>query len=428
METIKLKTGYWFLSTLLAVSAGGVMLMLSARSEPHGAARAPVATERATEVELRDQPLGAAQVQLLELAFQAASALPLKPHHKNRSRAQAAVVDTCLELDQPERALAWLEQIGDWRRGAAHADYALYCAEHGNRADALQHIELALKVAEAPVADDAQEWPRHRIRAKIAQTYLALGDATEAASLEAGLIPSETGAIDAAKAASLDAEAFDERIRELDEIVAVGDFEQVRNVLETLARLFERFYADAERRALVEAKLESSWTQAPIQLRAELMMQLVRSALEHDDRPKALELVAKTRAILDGSTWTPELAVQLDARLAALRHEAGERAEARRDADAVLARFEAQRDQIVDMFRARTLRPLAEALQAMGDSAGALRVYRLALDEGALNPNARPRAEDLSATCLSMATHGVEPDAELREHIARIGAGLQAPW
>jgi hypothetical protein len=80
------------------------------------------------------------------------------------------------------------------------------------------------------------------------------------------------------------------------------------------------------------------------------------------------------------------------------------------------------------MFRAGALRPLAEAYHALGDRDAALSVYKLAVEEGALNPNARPRAMDLSATCLSLAQSACEPDAELRERLAEMRAGLGSPW
>jgi hypothetical protein len=116
------------------------------------------------------------------------------------------------------------------------------------------------------------------------------------------------------------------------------------------------------------------------------------------------------------------------ARQAALRHRAGDRDQARRDLDQALALFDSQRKGIVDIFRAGALRAVAEAYQSMGDDRTALRVYKKAVEEGVANPNSRPRAEDLSATCRSMALKGVEPDAELWARIRHIQSGLGQPW
>lgn len=64
----------------------------------------------------------------------------------------------------------------------------------------------------------------------------------------------------------------------------------------------------------------------------------------------------------------------------------------------------------------------------MGDTAAALAVYKRAVEEGVHNPNSRPRAEDLSATCCSMALHGVEPDGSLWARMEDIRGRLGDPW
>ena len=64
----------------------------------------------------------------------------------------------------------------------------------------------------------------------------------------------------------------------------------------------------------------------------------------------------------------------------------------------------------------------------MGETPEALRLYSMAVEEGAVNINARPRAEDLVATCCSMALRSIEPDAKLKARIQEIRGGLGDPW
>jgi len=109
------------------VFAGLVLSLVLAgcsRRDEHAAAVSPV-----------DAPLEAYQRELLEIAFEAASAIPSDPHIKSRSQAQAAVVTACLELNQPQRALGYIERIDDWRRGTAYADLARHCMRGGFRTD-----------------------------------------------------------------------------------------------------------------------------------------------------------------------------------------------------------------------------------------------------------------------------------------------------
>ena len=74
------------------------------------------------------------------------------------------------------------------------------------------------------------------------------------------------------------------------------------------------------------------------------------------------------------------------------------------------------------------LRPLAEAYLAQDDVATARTLYAQAVEAGVANPNSRPRAEDLSATCCSMALHGFEPDEALWARLVAVRASLAEPW
>jgi hypothetical protein len=137
--------------------------------------------------------------------------------------------------------------------------------------------------------------------------------------------------------------------------------------------------------------------------------------------------VDETFVIMESATWPPEDHLMLLAKLAGLRHRAGDEKKARSEADATLAGFQAERDKIRNYRRGLVLRALAETFQTIGDAKTALAVYRIAVQDGSENPNARPRAEDLTATCRSMARMGVEPDAELMAKIRRISDGLGDP-
>src|SRR3972149_726212 len=80
---------------------------------------------------LTDKPLAVYQNELLGHAFETAAAIPVKPHIKDRSRAQEKVVAASLELDQPLRAQMLIEKIDNWRRGSGYCDIAFYCARQG---------------------------------------------------------------------------------------------------------------------------------------------------------------------------------------------------------------------------------------------------------------------------------------------------------
>jgi hypothetical protein len=378
---------------------------------------------------LTDQPLATFRGDLLDAAFKAVSAIPHDPHAKNRSRGQEAVVAACLELDQPRRALRYVEQIDDWRRGKGYADLAFYGAVHGQTEEVARHLELALQIADRTALDeDAQEWQRDRIRVTVAKTQVWLGHADEAAKLAKGAVEFESGKVEAVKAMVIEADAFEAEFAALSQVLETGAFDPVQSALETCAQLFQRFYDDAERRARIEAKMKSSWSKLPSKIRIDLTLELAGFALRRKDPAKALEFAKEARALIDGSKWRPDDHVPMVARLAELRWRAGEEQAAHIEADAALASYDAERERIVDIYRAGTLRPLAEAFQTMGDGAAALALYKRCVEEGVVNPNSRPRADDLSATCCSMALRGVPPDAALWSRLTEVAGKLGNPW
>jgi tetratricopeptide (TPR) repeat protein len=268
-----------------------------------------------------------------------------------------------------------------------------------------------------------QAWRRDRILVKIARTHALLGNEAEAERFETGVVESESGQVAAVRAARLPEEDFDRELAALDAFIAGTNLDQARTAMDVCAQLHDRFYADAARRARVEERIRAAEPKMPVAMNIELLMELAGHALDHGDSAGALALVERAKGFAGACTHVPMVA-----RLAALRHSCGDREKARAEADAARAMCEQQRPEIVDIYRAGMLRPLAEAYLAMGEPAVALEVYRQAVEEGVGNPNSRPRAEDLAATCLSMARHGLQPDDELQARIYQVFGALGAPW
>jgi len=375
----------------------------------------------------------ALQAALLELAFDAVSAMPVMPHLKNRSRAQEAVVQACIEAGQFDRARDFLERIENWRRGTAAADLAQARAERGELEAAEALLTLAEQVAattedESDEEQAAQGWRRERIRAGIAQVQLTLGREEQAAQLEAGLSDAERGALEAWRAGRLAEDAIDAQLDTFDALVGKASFEQLQNSLHAAAALYDRCYDDTERRERLVGQMEALWARLPTLVRVEVLMQLADAALAHDDAAQALVLLERARQVVLDSHWEPRDQIPMAARLAVLVHRAGDDVRARAQLDAARAAYDAARESMVDIDRAGALLPVAAGYQQLGDAEQALALYARAVEEGVQNPNARPRAEDLSAACCSLAVHGVQPDQPLWKRLHEIRKALRAPW
>ncbi len=437
-------------SAALAVSAGAWVLTASlprfhaAGGASTAAGSASLVAEGAelpsgTPIPLADDPIAPHQRRLLDLAFTTASALPLFPHLKDRSRAQEEVVEACLELGQIRAARAYADEIVNWRKGAACAEIALCCVQRGAVEEARACLAIARDISddleqrlseelEDESVESPQDWHRDRIRVKMAKALLWHGEEERAAELEAGVVESESGQLDAVRAMLADGEDFETQIRSLEALVTSQSFERARHALEACVQLFDRFYGDPQRRARAEEAFRTYGARLPGDIHIRCLREAAESALAHEDRAKALELVEAAQARLDGSQWLPEHRIPLMAALAGVRYRAGDEPGAEREIAAALSLYEAQRENILDFYRAEALAPLAEAACATGDVERALELYRRALEEGARNPNSRPRAEDLTATCLSMALHALEPDDSLWQRILQVRAGLGEPW
>lgn len=370
-----------------------------------------------------DTALASFQSGLLDLAFDIATSIPIDPHIKDRSRAQEIVVAVCLQLNQPTRAAAYTEQIENWRRGMCYADLAFYYGKRGDRETAQYFLNRAESASNL-----TDEWRKDRIRVRIGQTYLVLGEAGKADGYEKGVVDSERGILAGVRAMVCSDDSFDARMKELDELIASGQYDILANALKSCAQLFHRFYTDPKRRAIVEEKIEQSWNPLPIIVRIELLMEMAEFALDRSDPPKALALIDKAQAIVDRCEWPLEHRISLLAKLAVYRFRAGDPQKARLDIGHARSLLTEQSNSIVDIYRAGAFRSIAQAYQVIGDGQTSLSLYKQAVDEGVTNPNSRPRAEDLSATCASMAQYAVEPDSQLWTRIHQIREELGQPW
>jgi len=378
---------------------------------------------------LVDAKTDAYRVELLDLAYRAAGAFPAQPHLKNRTRLQEDVVDTCLRLDQPERALRYADGIEGWRRGSVYADVALYLARRGESAERVQpYVDQAEEVIRRVESQGEQDWARDRIRVKIAGVYLLTGRVEKAREYGVVATEAEAGKVAVFASEKTSSDEFDDRMKSLAKVIEIGGLDQTRNALEAYARLFDLFYADEARRTTIAQTIRTSWDKSPVQLRFDVMMRLSDTALRHGDPATSLKLVHETEQLVESVPWTSEDRIQLRTQLAAARHRAGDEAGARAELESVLAFYEKERLTLSTFDRGLALRAIAETYRVLGDAKSAIVQYGRAIDAASQNPNARPRAEVLVDVCRSMAEHGTEPDAELRARLEACAAGLKSPW
>jgi hypothetical protein len=406
-----------------------------AAGAPGNPAALPAQAPPAATVAAADE-LATWRRELLELAFDAASAFPLDPHRKNRGRAQQVVVKACFALEQPDLAVAYGGRIADWRRGCAYADYAFRLAARGDAVKAREYITLAEGVAKEEGSQvAAQEWRVDLIALKIARAHAVLGDGDAATKAAAGIDSASANAVDddwaatAAERARLVAAAdVPKELAAIDTAFATMSIGQQHIAMATLARLYERCFADAEVRAFCEERILTQWATVMPALRLDALERLVRICVAHGELGAAKTLLGAMRTIVAGHTWRSEDRLPQQSRLIELTVACGEIERARAEAEQALVAWHTERDGIVDIWRARALRPLALAWHTLGEAEKCQELLALVLEESLENPNSRPRCDDFVDTCTALVSRGIEPSAATWTRLREIRKGLGDPW
>jgi len=415
----------------LAISLIGLFLTVPAAQTavPAGGATAGAAH---AEPGLRQPARADWRARLLADAAAIAVLPPVPVHARDRAKMQERVGLAYVSAGEPNKAEDVAREIDGWRRATLFAAIALEHARAGRADDARRVVRIA-----AAAATLGNDWQRQRAQVMAARVYAWLGDDAEAARLEQGVGEPEMGKVAAVRAEQAArgtfanaavTEAFDGQMTALDAWLETRNFDLVRNAVDIAIEYHPGAFADAQRRARVESLVLKANEQLAYDLRIANLLRLAANCEKAGDRAAARGFIAKADETFGVGKWlADDGAVQL-ALIAQAKARSGDAEGCAVQLAAALARFDAGRADIIDIDRARPLRAIAEAYATAGDIEKARAVFARALEEGAVNPNARPRAEDLVATILSMVSAGVEPGAEVAARMSAIREGLVAPW
>ena len=379
----------------------------AAATHGHGPAQEPPADARA----------------LVDQAFAVACSMPGGPHARPRARTQEDAALAAIELGLEARAVEMAREIVDWRRAEVYARAAQRAARDGRR-------EQAIALAERARAGIPQEshWSRERVALEAAVAFALAGDRARADELVPLVVESERARVRAALVPGLPAEALEAEADLFDRAIATRDLDMVRSAIEGWTALLRRWASDDALRARADQALDGAVAGLPVDLRIDANLSLARTYRElgrADDAARRLDEAVRTFA---SAELLPEDEAPVGAAVARARIAAGDAAGAETELRRLRQRFDARRGEILSTRLARSLRALGEAWAAAGDAAMARESFRDALDAGLVNPNGRPRAEDLVATCIAMATSGTVPDPLTAQRIEAVRAQLGEPW
>lgn len=402
-------------AVLAAIAAGTMWFSGCAHERPSSApmGAAPARTDAAP----------ASGRALVEQAFAVACAMPGGPHARPRARTQEDAALAALELGLEARAVEMAREILDWRRAEVYARAAQRAAREGRRDEALALAERA----HAAMPPDTN-WTRERVAVEAAIAFELAGAPAKSAELLPLVVESDRGRVRAAAIPALPAEALPAEADAFDRAIATKDLDMVRSAIVGWTALLRRWSADDALRARAVQALDGAIAGLPVDLRIDGNLALARTLRELGRADDAKSRLDAAIALFASAELLPEDVAPIGATVAEGRVAAGDVAGATAELRILRARFDSLRAEIMTTRLARSLRALGVAWAAAGDAAMARESFRDALDAGLVNPNGRPRAEDLVATCLAMATSGTTPDPFTAQKIEEVRTQLGEPW
>lgn len=356
-------------------------------------------------------------------AFQVASTIPEDPHERDRARVQQAVALACREHGLLEEATTYANGVHGWRRPEALALIGQSYATLGQESKARDVLVKATLLAQA----EGDRY-RDRVNTEVARGYAMLNDLQHAAELAPPESAAELCRLDGARIAVLPADKLDEQADAFDRAIALKNFDIARAAIDGYQTWLARVAQDPARRARALKAIEAGVPGLPLDLQVAAHLRTAEVLWTAGLKAEAVAALAHAQDILATGTFLPEDVVPILTPIALAELKMASADKARATLAALRAKYDAAKNEIVDLRRARSLRALGEAWATLGDRTAAAACFAEALEEGSRNPNARPRAMDLCLTCVSMANVGLQPTKPMQERIQAIQAGLKDPW
>ncbi len=370
------------------------------------------------------------QLKLLDMAFSGVSKMPVKPHIKNRSRSQQQVVEAALELGRPEQAERYIRHIQNWQHWMGCANLAFFYAQHGRRhlaRKSLRYAEAALEMSERlrsgsivttgpnPLIDSLKGWRFRQVKARVDETHWLLS-LTPLANAVGGM-------------ADRQVQDWGASMSVLRTIPRHIGFEVMAETLAGMAKLADECCAAADIGRLLEIDILPRMERTPIFFQIDVLNSLAEICVRRGDNQRAMEIVACTESLINHQLLAPRFFISETAKLIVLRFKVAVKSQAAtRDIDHLMEYYRDKRGVIVNIDRASLVCRMAEIYHLIGMKDTALDIYSQAIDEAMVNPNSRPRSQDICSICCSLALNNVKPSDALLVKLEKAISQLGSPW
>ncbi|VGO11679.1 hypothetical protein PDESU_00224 [Pontiella desulfatans] len=395
----------------------------------------------------RDGDAGSLTTSQRELVLQVKGALgqlPDEPHKRTRNRELGLLAEVALEADEESLVLEVVEAIDNWRNIQLKAELATTCYNMGREEKARQLVEeveqtvdtvLGIKSGRIVAAgenknilEEYDDFRLDRVKVALSKYYFTKGDKESAKKWSEGVLPAEQSEFIKQQAQALAKENYDTSLAVNNILIKGETFEGKKAGIDGLVLLFDLYYGEEGKRNELKALIDEFSISMPVMYRVEWLHGMALSAFGHGDAAVARSLYIESSLLISEGSFKPRLFFPLKAENIITSHKLGFREEASEAADLLYGEYARFEGNIYNIHRADVLCAVGEMFVAIGRMDRAEEVYLNALDQAGVNPNSRPRVEDLNLIACSLIKHDVPLTSGLHEKMDGFVGSLGAPW
>ncbi len=384
------------------------------------------------------------QTDIITTTAEALLLLPDKPHERNRNRELAAVIDFLIDSGDLEKADFFRNKITNWRADQLKVHIATQYYELGKK----ERAEKMMKEVSA-VADTITGWKAGRIAATgehknyfeqyddfrldrikvaLAEYCWMVGDKDAAKKWSENVLPAEQSDFIKKQARALAVEDYDASFA-INMILAEGEtFEGKKAAIDGFVLLHDLYYSDEEKRTHLKQLIDEYSISMPVMYRIEWLHNMALSAFDQNDSDSARRFYHEASLFISQGEFRPRIFFPLKASNIITAHRLQFKDEAVEAAELLYEKYAEVEAGIYNVHRADVLCSIGEVFAFIGRMGQAERIYLNALEQAGVNPNSKPRLEDLNLITLSLVEYDVPLSPVLTEKIDGLIDSLGAPW
>jgi hypothetical protein len=388
--------------------------------------------------------LSSEQAEVVAKTAEAVLQLPDKPHERNRNRELGHLVELMVSMNELDRAEEYQKRITNWRAEQLKAKIALAYHQRGDQKQAEVLISEVATIAETIIGwkagtiaatgkhknyfDRFEDFRLDRIKVALTEYFWATGDKEAAAKWSENVLPSEKSEFVRKQAEALARKDYEASLAINLRLIKGDTFEGKKAAIDGLTLLYGIHFGDKKKRDDLEELIDEYSISMPVMYRIEWLHSMSVSAFEHGDKALATKHYAEASLLISQGSFRPRMFFPLKAENIITGYRLEHTQEALESAELLYQEYEKVESKIYDIYRADVLCVIAEAFAFMGEKERAAKVYMNALDQAVINPNSRPRIEDLNVIVGSMIGFNVPLTKGLMGKIDVLIKSLGEPW